>query len=235
MREQLVALASLAEIDAKARSYDVELEELPSRIDAMRSDVSLLETLLSKERAQLSEASDLKESRTAELKQRSDDLTRAKAKAAKARNLREMDAAEREVESARRGVRECEDEILSLEETAEKKSASLAEREKQFEEARALFAEEEQKVKERLAEVSAEREKVIAGRDDLAAKVPENMMRRYERVRKMRGVGLQLIRGSTCTGCRMALPPQVVIEAQRGNTLTQCPQCQVIVVHPSIL
>ena len=56
MREELVALAKLAAMDASARHVEEELRELPARIESMRADVQVLESLLAQERAQLGEA-----------------------------------------------------------------------------------------------------------------------------------------------------------------------------------
>jgi predicted nucleic acid-binding Zn-ribbon protein len=38
-----------------------------------------------------------------------------------------------------------------------------------------------------------------------------------------------------CTGCQMALPPQLFIQVQKVDELHQCPQCHRYVFHPGSL
>ena len=235
MHDEIVALAKLAAMDDSARELDRELLELPARIESMRHDVSTLELLLSRERAQLADALKLKEARATELQSAADGLSRAKAKAAKATNLREVDAAEREVESNRRLNKERELEVAHLAEAIQQKSAGLAEREKGFEEARAMLAEEETSAKARIAELQATRAEVLAGRDGLIAQIGKMNVKRYDRARKSRGDGVVILEGGTCTGCRMALPAQLYIEIQKGQEVCTCPQCHRIVIYKPLL
>lgn len=235
MRDELVALGKLAEIDSSAREFDVELKELPQRIDSMRSDVATLEALLAQERQQLEAAKQLRDQQATELQLKTEQLSRARGKAAKARNLREADAAEREVDTLRRALKEREEELLRLEETIKKKTASLGEREKQFEEARTMFLEEDKQARARIAELEAKRAEVTHGRDEWAAKVPRIELRRYERRREAKGQAVSIVSEGTCGMCRFALPPQLFIEAQRGETKTICPNCQTVIIFRGLL
>lgn len=235
MRDELIALAKLSRIDAAARQYDDELEELPARLESMRQDVQALETLLAAEREQLSEAQGLQGQREEDLRQRADALAKGKAKAARARNLKEADAAERELDSNRRAIKERENEIASLGETIASKEASLKEREGQFEEARSILQEEEQAIRSRLEEVGQEREKVVHGRDELAAKVPRSVMQRYERLRQRRKAAVSVIDIDTCDVCRFNVPAQLFIEMQRAEEITTCPNCNTILIYKGLL
>lgn len=234
MQDEIVALAKLAAMDDSARDLDRELIELPKRIESMRQDVSTLELLLSRERAQLAEAVKLKEERASELQSAIDHLARAKAKAAKATNLREVDAAEREVESNRRLIKEREQEVENLTEAIAQKQAGLAERESGFEEARTMLTEEEGTAKTRIAELEAQRAEVLHGRDELIGRISSRNVKRYDRARKSRGDGVVVIEDGTCSGCRMALPAQLYIEVQKGQEVIECPQCRRIVIHKSM-
>ena len=104
MRDQLRALAKLAEIDTSASDLDQELQQIPQRIEEMRGDVGRLEAMLERERSQLAEAESLKTSHQADTATRNESLARAKAKSAQARNAREAEMAEREIESGADGT-----------------------------------------------------------------------------------------------------------------------------------
>ena len=235
--EELRALAKLALMDGAASAHEAELRDLPAKIEAMRADVQTLETLLSAERSQIDEAKALRDERQKDLQAKVDQLGAAKSKMSKASNLREADSAEREVEMTRRAIKEREEEVLTIEETLEKKSGSLGEREKQFEEARSILEGEAAAAKERLEVVAKERDEVLAGRDAVVAQIPKRIVKRYERLRtKPRHDAVSFIyTDGPCRSCRMALPAQLFIEVQRGEEFHECPQCRAFLIHESFV
>jgi predicted nucleic acid-binding Zn-ribbon protein len=235
LREELVALAKLAEMDDSARGIDAELEQIPRRLEELRSGVQTLETMLSQERQQLEEAEQLKVQQSTELKERNEGLQRARKKVAQATNIRESNAAEREVEANRRAIKEREDELGRIGEAIEAKTASLAEREKDFEEAKGVLQSEEESSKTRIAELEEQRGKLLSGRDELAAKVSKSIVKRYERLKAGIPNAVIIITDGTCSACRMALPPQLTIELQRANELHQCPHCRRIIIHKRVI
>ena len=235
MREELVALAKLAEMDDSARDIDAELKRIPQQLEELRNSVQMLENLLAQEREQLSQAEALKLQQAAELRERSEGLQRARKKAAQATNAREANAAEREVAANRSAIKEREQELGRIGDTIEAKTASLAEREKDFEEAKGMLQSQEESSKARVAELDEQRGVLLSGRDSLVAKVPSNIVKRYERLRNSLPNAVIIISDGTCTACRMAFPAQLTIELQRAEQLHQCPHCRRIIIHKSVI
>ena len=235
MREELVALAKLAEMDDSARDIDAELKQIPRQLEELRSSVQMLESMLVQEREQLAQAEALKVQQTAELKERGEGLQRARKKVAQSSNIREANAAEREVDANRRAIKEREEELGRIAETIEAKTVSLAEREKDFEEAKGVLQAQEETTKTRVAELEEQRAGLLNGREHLVAKVPKNVVKRYERLRGGLPNAVIIIKDGNCTACRMALPPQLTIELQRANELHQCTHCRRIIIHKSVV
>jgi predicted nucleic acid-binding Zn-ribbon protein len=235
LREELVALARLAEMDDSARDIDAELKQIPQQLEELRGSVQMLESLLAQERAQLAQAEALKAQQSTELKERGEGLQRARKKVAQSSNIREANAAEREVDANRRAIKEREEELGRIGETIEAKTASLAEREKDFEEAKGLLHAQEESSKARVAELEEQRGVLLNGREHLVAKVPNNVVKRYERLRGGIPNAVIIIKDGNCNACRMALPPQLTIELQRADELHQCPHCRRILIHKSVI
>lgn len=235
MREQLVALAKLAEMDNSAREIESELQRIPTQLEELRASVRTLETMLAQERAQLDNAIALKAEQSVELKERGEGLQRARKKVAQASNIREAEAAEREVEANRRAIREREEELGRISEAIDAKSASLAERERDFEEAKGVLRSQEESSKARTGELEGQRDEMLDGREELAAQVPKSILKRYERLRKGIPNAVIVIADGNCAACRMALPPQLTIELQRANELHQCPHCRRILIHKTVI
>jgi hypothetical protein len=235
VREELVALSKLAAMDAAAVKFDQELKDTPARLESMAADVAVLESLLARERAQLDEAEGLRTRLSEALQERIDGLSRARGKLAQAQNVRESDAGQREVDSFRRSIRDKEGELASTDEALAAKRTAMEQREAQFAEAREMLTSEETESAGRLAELRTQREAVTGGRDDLLKVIAPSTVKRYERLRTKYMDAVVVVDDGTCPGCRMALPAQLFINMQRGEELTDCPQCRRIVVYRALV
>ncbi len=233
MLEQLAALAKIADIDSDALRSDLELKEIPERIAELDNDVRRLGEMLEAERNELKEADTLLGAQNEELQNQSQALARSKAKGARARNMRETDAVERELEVIRRSMKDREEERETLKAAIEKRRGSAGKHEKELAELESFAGEEKQKAEARVAELRAILERVMAGRRELAAKLPADVLRRYELIRDKRaGVGAVPVKSGICTGCNTSLRPNQVIAVLRGETFEQCPRCQRLLFSP---
>lgn len=226
MIEQLAALAKIADIDAEALKAETELREIPARTQSLREDVKKLGDLLAAERLQVADADRLLAAQEEELSNQSQSLAKSKQKGARARNLRETDAVERELETIRRLMKEREAERETLKEAIGKRRSSVDKHEKEFGELEKYAADEEKKAETRLAELEKMREAALAGRSELVPKVPADVLRRYDMIRaKRQGMGVAAIENGSCSGCFVVLAPQQVIAVQRAEEFIQCPRC----------
>lgn len=227
MLEELAALVRIAEIDAKALRADTELAAIPERMNELNGDVERLGALLEAEREEVREAEKLLASQEEEMNNQAQALARSKAKGARATNMREADAVDRELEAIRRSLRDREAERDTLKTAIEKRRGSLGKHEKEYAELKAFADKEQEKADTRLAELNAERAAALAGREDHVAKVTPTVLRRYDLIRSRRGgTAMSEIKGGCCVGCNVAISPQQGIRVQRAETMEQCPNCQ---------
>ena len=227
MIEQLAALAKIADIDAEALKADTELREIPARMESLRGDVKKLGDLLAAERQEIADADRLLAAQEEELNNQNQALARSKQKGARARNLRETDAVERELETIRRMMKDREAERETLKEAIAKRRSSLEKHERDFGELEKYAGEEQRTADARIAELNEIRSRILTGRAELLPKVPADVLRRYEMIRsKRQGLGVAPIENGTCSGCFVVLAPQQVIAVQRAEEFAQCPRCQ---------
>jgi predicted nucleic acid-binding Zn-ribbon protein len=222
-------------MDDSARDIEAELKQIPQNLEELRNGVQTLERLLSQERQQLAEAEGLKARQGEELKERGEGLQRARKKVAQSSNVREAEAAEREVDANRRAIKEREEELGRIAQAIEAKRVSLAEREKDFEEARGLLQSQEVSARARVTALEEQRGTLLHGRDEIVAKVSGAVIKRYERLKAGLSNAVIIVGDGTCSACRMALPAQLTIELRRASELHQCPHCRRILIHKSVL
>ncbi len=227
MLDELVALAKIADIDAQALSADTELAEIPARLAALDMDVRRLGGLLDAERQQLSEADRLLAAQDGEILGQGAELARSKGKSARARTAREADAVERELETIRRLMKEREVERENLKGAIAKRRAAMDRHAAEFAEIESFSNVEKAKGATRVEELEALRKGILEGRQALIGRIPPDVLRRYDLIRKKRGgIGVVEVQGEICAGCNTALPPNQVLAINKGETLEQCPRCQ---------
>ncbi len=226
VREQLVALAKLGRIDASTHEFDQELKEIPKEVDQLRESVALLEGLLAKERRDLEEAQRLCELQDTGVKEAADGIAKAKAKSAKAKNAREADAVERELEVLRRSQKDREVERDRLNAAIAQVKASLETHQAEFAGLKEHLTQKEAEAQARISELQGKRDQVLHGRDELAVLVPRDVLTRYDQLRARRGTGVAEVRDGICQGCRMSVRPMQYIVIQREEGIERCAHCQ---------
>jgi uncharacterized protein len=235
VQDKLRALVRLAQIDGAARGIDEQLEGIPRELEDRRAAVRALEALVSGQRTQASQAETLLAEQENEVRSRSDMLARSKAKSAKARNMREAEAAERELESIRRSIRDAEIEKERLQGVLAQTKDVLGEPLRELEEQKSALAQAEAASEQRLADLRKEREKVVTGRERYLVELPKPVYRRYERIRpKLHPVVCEVVDG-TCVGCRMRIPPQLYNQIIGATDYHQCPHCQRFLIVKEVL
>lgn len=226
MQDKLRALVRLAEIDASARHLDEQLSGIPQELDERRAAVKSLEVLVGGQKTQMDEAEALLTQQQADLKTRSDMLARSRAKSAKARNMREADAAERELDAIRRSIRDGEEEKTRLEGVIQATRGVLEGPLTELEEQKTALDAAEAASGENLTNLAAERDEVTKGREEFSVHVPKPIYRRYERIRPKIHPAVVEARDGICQGCRMTIAPQLYNQLIAADDFYQCQQCQ---------
>lgn len=131
-----------------------------------------------------------------------------------------------EIETCKGGISKLEDQILELMEQADAVTRDVAANTKAAAGAKkdvdvevAELGKREETFKQKLAELQANRK-------ELAAAVEEGALARYERLLKSKGENVIVgIQHSSCGGCHMRLPTQVMVACQSQSEMNACPHC----------
>ena len=92
-------------------------------------------------------------------------------------------------------------------------------------------------VDEELAATMAERQRLEAEREPLLEEIDRALLAQYHRIRKSkkRGPAVVPLRGESCSGCNMMVPPQIVNELLAGDKVHSCKHCGRLLYHPENL
>lgn len=115
---------------------------------------------------------------------------------------------------------------LELMEEMDGKRAALKSAEAARAHTRTLIAEDLATIAQRRERMETERREVTAGRDALAAQVPESILPLYQRLMKSKaGLALAPMHDGKCGGCHMRLIASTVAAVHAGKEIARCEDC----------
>lgn len=235
MKDQLLLLIEVQRHDARIQELESMRKAGPEKLANLEEDLRKVEALLARERTQLEETEAWRRQQELAMKDEEAAIQRAKQRANQVKNMKEAMANERELEATRRTAKEREEEVLKLATAVEAAKQSIAQHEGDLEALRKVVEEERQKVQAESArfegEIGDERQK----REEAAARVRPDVLKKYSTIRMRRGLALVPVKNGTCQGCNMNIPPQVYNTLQRGDTVELCGSCHRIIYWDKLL
>lgn len=235
MKDQVLLLLELQKIDTRVLEVRSSMEALPEKLKPAKQDLAKLEAILQEEKNRLADTEKWRRDQEAFIQGEQEAIAKAKVKLQSAKNSTEFAAASREIDNKRRAMSDREDEILRVIEAIEKSRAEIDAHEKDVDQLRQHVRGEDEKVQARVAELETEATAASEGRDEIVAKIDKQLMKRYEKTLRSRGVAVAPCEGGVCQGCHMAVPPQLNNILARLDSVQTCPRCQRILYRPETL
>jgi predicted nucleic acid-binding Zn-ribbon protein len=205
------------------------MKALPEKLQSLRNDLAKVEAMLAREQQGLADTEKFRRDMELQLKTDESSVVKAKSKLGAVKTGKDYMAAQREVENTRKNAGEREDDLLKLVEAIESKKKGIESMEKDVADLRGVVAREEESTDKKVAELQSKLSGDRGERDEIAAKVNPNVLKKYSTIKIRRGLAVVPVVRGTCKGCHMAIPPQLYNNLQKGNTIETCPTCARII------
>jgi predicted nucleic acid-binding Zn-ribbon protein len=235
LRDQLKRLEELQRYDAQLQELNNALQAIPAKLQATQTDLARVEGLLTTERGQLAESQRYYKEQKDLLEADETHVSSAKHKLTQAKNSKEYVAAQREIDTSKESATNREAEMTKLVDAVKAKEKLLADRDSDVKSLRDSIAKDGEVARARMHELEGKINALKAERDKIAAGVRPDVLKRYGAIRMRRGLAVVAVRGGTCTGCNMNLPPQLFNMLQRGTSLETCPYCHRMVYWDELM
>ncbi|MHB8734846.1 MAG: zinc ribbon domain-containing protein [Terriglobales bacterium] len=226
MHKDLEFLREIQTLDQRLKELDSEIASLPRRIATL--ETALVTHRQTVERIKSEQITLAAERRKTELSVQDfrAKVSKSRGHSSEVKTNQEYRAVMDEVAFAEAEISKCEERLLQLMENGEAQDGALARAQE------ALAAEQAQvdaaraSLEARTTADRAERDRVNATREALRVQVGSDVLRRYERVSKLRGQGLAPIDLEACGSCRVRLRPQMLQEIlARPHEIFVCESC----------
>ena len=235
MKNQLLLLLELQELDTKVQEARAAIKALPAKLEPAKKDLAKLEAMLQQEKARLQETETWRTDQESIIKQDEEAVRKAKTKLQAARNTRDYAAASREIDNKRRSMSEREDEVLKVIDALEKSRSEMEAHDKDVETLREHIREQEAALRSKTEELEAEAQSLESGRANLTEKIEPPLLKRYQVVLEKRGYAVALVDNGVCRGCHMSVPPQLNNILASGTSIESCPRCQRLLYRKELL
>jgi predicted nucleic acid-binding Zn-ribbon protein len=233
LKEQIRLLEALQEIDSQIDGYERDMMRLPLEIQETAKTLVVLRRDISDATTKSSTVEKELRKREQELALEQEKIKRSERRLLSIKNQKEYNALSREVKLGKKVAAEIEEAILEFMSQLEALKKTLERKENEYAECEATLlakkAEAEQvtaRSQEALTALKAEREKVTA-------QVESDFLKKYRTLKQARGNAVAEMQNGTCTGCHMAIPPQLNIRILKQEEMITCPNChRILYVKP---
>jgi predicted nucleic acid-binding Zn-ribbon protein len=224
-KENRQTLSELQLRDSALDKLRARLAELPGEIEALKERIAQIRASAEGAKAESQKLQRQHKEMEVELGSQESAIAKHQQELNQVKSNEAFKALQKEIDLAKQKKDKLEEEILGLldriESAIKTSKDALAVGEKDV----SLVAGE---VKEREAQIERlkkELEERAGGRNEVAGKLPGELVRRYEQIRSRRGVALAAVKDGTCQGCHMKLNSQNLLEVKKGKDVVVCDGC----------
>lgn len=227
MKKQLALLRELQNIDLELDKLTNQQDEIRSRLNENREVLDRLVAELENQKVELEEIRKVRSGKQDELQEIQETLKERKKRLLNVSSTKEYNAVDKEIDALQKSGEQTEEELLRLAEVIENTESAIAQKELMTNELNSSIEQEAQNTEAELAVLEEKLNAFKARTEEARGEVSKRVLYKYDFIRNRRpGKAICAARNEACMGCHMALPPQLYIQVQRGETLETCPSCQ---------
>ena len=226
MQAELEQLLVLQEREQKIRQIQTEIKSLPLQRQNLEAQLAANAAAMGvlKSKAQHLEM----DRKTLELDAgtRRESINRLKTQQYETRKNEEFRAMANEIERYEKEIQAIEDKELDLMEQAEKLKVEVGAEDKKSSSARESIGRQMSDLEEKGTALNARLAELTAQRLELAAKIDEDLLSKFERLFASKGdSAIVALEHEVCTGCHMKITTQTAHRVKNGREIVSCEQC----------
>jgi predicted nucleic acid-binding Zn-ribbon protein len=232
MNEQLSLLIQLQELDGRIRAHQDEKKRIPEQLAAFEQRTLANKAELDTVRESLETAQKAKRDRDRDLDEGGRKVEKLKGRTSEIKTNKEYQALLKEIETAEQENRTIEDDILKLMELIDAAAAEIKNAEKRSAEEDAAIQEERKRLEADRKMIDGSLAEVERLRGELLSRIDAAVMAEYRRLAGIAGGKIVVeVRGESCSGCYMSIPPRTFVSVKKNDSIIACPHCHRILYY----
>ncbi len=221
--EQLLILQDRAQ---KMRQVEAELKSLPLERQSLEAQVTTASANLEAIKDKARHVEVQKKSLELDIGTRNESIARLRTQQYETRKNDEFAAMGREIERYQKEISDLEDQELELMEQADQLKAQIATEDQQTSATKSSIAKQVADLDGKQTTLSGRLEELKKERDELASRVDEDLLDRFNRLFTSKGdAAVVALEHDVCTGCHMKITTQTAVRVKGGKEIVSCEQC----------
>lgn len=232
MPEQIVRLMDLQILDRQLQELEGKLSTVASRVEEIRTETQTSQAELAKLTDDEKQAAAVRKKLEKELAEGEARIRNRRMRINLVRNDKELQALNHEVDALKENNQRLEAEVLAMMEGVDERAARIKELTELVEQGGKELVAAEKEIAAEIEELKSAISKQKRERAGVAGEIERSLLQRYDMIFSRRqGLAVALVKGGTCQGCRVRIPPQLYNEIQKHLQIHFCPNCQRILYH----
>ncbi len=227
MKTPLQTLIQLQDIDKVILDIQRHIDEVPRLMQQLDAVLSERESKVADLQASIDEQEKKRRSKEMDIESNLEQIKKYQGQLLQVKTNKEYSVLLNEIKVLQSKNSLSEDDILELMESVERAKNALANSQNDLQESQKKVQQEKQAKDAELVGLRQQLEERQAARELLAKDVESGMLKEYEKLLHMRnGVAVASVGiDGICSGCRVALTPQMFAEVKNDGLLHRCPVC----------
>jgi len=223
---QLSRLVQLQQLDLKLHDLEQQQQQIPQRLRAMQAPVDQAQKRLEELQRSMKTVSAERRRGEQDLSDHESHLKKKQERLSELKTNKEYQAHLFEIEQARKEKDKLEDKILQFMERAETILKEQEEVQTQLQDLTRDMEKEKVELESRGARLTDDVATVDQQKQTLVGTLDKRIYQRYSALKSsLKLVVVAQVRGGTCLGCQLQIPPQLVASVRRSDQLLTCPYC----------
>ncbi|MFA5099829.1 MAG: C4-type zinc ribbon domain-containing protein [Candidatus Omnitrophota bacterium] len=233
LKTQLENLVQLQAIDSQIYTLNDEKKSKPAKVEELRlAFEEKKQSLTLLEKAHL-DAQKEKKDRELELAAKEESTKKLQGQLYQLKTNKEYNTMLAQIQDSKADGSLAEDKILEAMEKIERTKAAVEEEKKNLAAEENIFNDRKKKVELELKEIDDRLASLGAQRQQLLPGIDKSILTQYERILHNRdGLAIVAVKDTTCKGCHMFVPPQVINMIQMYDHIITCEVCNRILYIP---
>lgn len=225
--DEIKNLVELQKVDDARFDKNQELKNAPREIKNLEERFASAEAKRNHILDKLAHLQEQQKRLVSEMDDDSARIRKSKNKLMQVGNTREYQAVMREMDSMEKSNRTREEEKIAILDELQVQNNALAATDIDYTALKSELEVKSEGLEEKLKKAQEELQVLDKKRANACGKISAPVLRRYEFIRsRIEHPVIVAVKDGVCTGCHIAVPPQVYIELQRGQQILDCPNCQ---------
>ena len=226
LKEQIKSLVMLQKVDGEIYALKAEKASKPQEINALAEAFEQKKQSLAKLESESQELQKQRKDRELELASKEEGEKKLQTQLYSLKTNKEYQTMLKQIEDTKADASVIEDRILEVLDQLEKAKASIAQEKQHLQEEEKLFNANKTKIEARIKEIDERLSQLQVARKEITPSINSKILAQYERILANRdGLAIVTVKGNSCQGCNMFVPPQVINLIKMYERIITCEVC----------